>query len=124
MTTSASAEMGGGMFMGHNGSTMQEFSELNSPKVEYRYSTVRPGMSAHDGDVLFRGTKSDRGELKGTAYVFKRGCPPAGYEVTGRQTNDRVVLRGAAPVHAATSCDIIRHDRNVGSATLVFTIAE
>lgn len=124
LSSGARAEMSGSMFMGHNGSTIQEFSEIGNDRVEYRYSSVRPGLSAHEGDVLFRGTKSSRGVVKGTAYVFKRGCPPAGYEVTGRQTNDRVVLRGAAPVHAAGSCDVVRHDPNAASATLVFTIAE
>ena len=124
LSSGAHAEMSGGMFMGHNGSTIQEFGEIGSDRIEYRYSSVRPGLSAREGDVLFRGTKSSRGAVKGTAYVFKRGCPPAGYAVVGWQTNERVVLRGAAPVHAAGSCAVARHDPNAASSTLTFTIAE
>ena len=131
LPSSASAEMAGGMFMGHNGSTIQEFSELNSDKVEYRYSSVRAGIPIQEGAVLFRGTKAKRGQhrgiaylLKGTAFVFKRGCPPAAYEVTGEQTNSRVLLKGAAPVHAKDSCKVVSHDAQHKNATLVFDIAE
>lgn len=120
-----------GMFMGHNGSTIQEFTELNSNNVEYRYSSVRPGLAIQVGAVLFRGTKFQRGKreglaytLKGTAFMFKRGCPPAGYAVIGEQTNSRVVLKGAAPVHAKGSCDVTGYDQWNKNAALLFDIAE
>lgn len=127
----ACAEMAGGMFMGHNGSTIQEFTQLNSDKIEYRYSSVRAGVPIQEGAVLFRGTKAKREQrrgtvylLKGTAFVFKRGCPPAAYEVAGEQTNSRVLLKGAAPVHAKDSCMVVGHDAQHRNATLVFDIAE
>jgi hypothetical protein len=126
----AHAGMVGGMFMGHHGSTIQEFSEAGSDNIEYRYSSVRPGLPVKEGDVLFRGTKSGGGNssepyvLKGLAYVFKRGCPPAGYAVTGQQTNTAVVLHGAAPRRDPHSCDVAGYDRDGKNATLVFDIAE
>ena len=129
LTVTARAAMVAGAFMGHNGSTIQEFSD--GDRVEYRYSSVRIGLPAKQGDVLFRGTKhlSHKSppiayDLQGTAYTFKRGCPPAGYEVRGEQTSTRVILRGAAPRHAADSCAVIGYELNGGNATLVFDIAE
>lgn len=127
----AQAEMTGSMFMGHHGSTIQEFSDASSDKIEYRYSSVRPGLPVKEGDVLFRGTKADTKKtsgpayvLKGLAYVFKRGCPPVVYAVTGEQTNARVVLRGAAPHHEGHSCKVARYDSNGKNAILIFDIAE
>jgi hypothetical protein len=74
--------------------------------------------------VLFHGTTDRRGALRGTAYIFRQGCPPAAYSVAGVQTNDRVVLRGAPPVHGQGSCEVIGHDANSRNATLEFTIGE
>jgi hypothetical protein len=129
LTLAARAAMVAGAFMGHNGSTIQELTD--NDKVEYRYSSVRAGLPAKQGDVLFRGTKQPSRnsphvayELQGTAYTFKRDCPPAGYEVRGEQTSTRVMLRGAAPRHAADSCAVIGYDSNGANATLVFDIAE
>jgi hypothetical protein len=129
LSVTARAAMVAGAFMGHNGSTIQEFSDRD--KVEYRYSNVRTGLPAKPSDVLFRGTKhaSHKSphvayDLQGTAYAFKRGCPPAGYEVRGEQTSTGVILRGAAPRHAADSCAVIGYDSNGANATLLFDIAE
>jgi hypothetical protein len=122
----AHSEMIGGMFMSHHGSTIQEFTD--GDRVEYRYSSVRSGVPAKEGDVLFRGTKRHQAsgafELKGNAFTFRRGCPPAGYGVHGEQTSARVILRGAAPQRAKNSCAVVGYDSNSANAKLVFEIAE
>jgi hypothetical protein len=125
-SATAHGEMIGGMFMSHHGLTIQEFTDGN--RVEYRYSNVRPGVPAGEGDVLFRGTKrleaSGAFELRGTAFTFRRGCPPARYDVQGEQTNARVILRGAAPQRAKNSCAIVGYDPNSVNAKLIFEIGE
>jgi uncharacterized protein len=110
------------MALGHNGSTVQ-MRTTGDNRVEMRYTSVRPGIPAREGALLFRGTTTANGRIRGTAYVFKRGCPPAGYEVSGEQTNSRIVLHGAAPVHG-DGCDIIGYDASSHNARLEFTIAE
>ena len=51
LTVTARAAMVAGAFMGHNGLTIGEFSD--GDRVEYRYSSVRIGLPAKQGDVLF-----------------------------------------------------------------------
>lgn len=109
--------------LGHNGSTVEMLTRPNH-QVEMRYAGVRPGLPVEEGTVLFRGTISDRGELAGTAYVFKRGCPAAGYEVSGWQMESRIVLNGAAPSHAPGSCSIAGYNNHGSNARLEFTIGE
>ncbi len=125
-SATARSEMIGGMFMSHHGSTIQEFTD--GDRIEYRYSSVRSGVPAKEGDVLFRGTKRHKTsgdfELKGIAFTFRHGCPPAAYDVRGEQTNTRVILHGAAPQRAANSCAIVGYDPDSVNAKLVFDIAE
>lgn len=129
LTVTARAAMDAGAFMGHNGSTIQEFTDGDA--VEFRYASVRAGVPARPGDILFRGEKHPSRnsphvayDLQGAAYTFKRGCPPAGYEVRGEQTDTRVILHGAAPRRAPDSCAVVGYDSNGANATLVFDIAE
>jgi len=110
------------MVLGHNGSTVRMTRTGNV--VEIRYSDVRPGLAAEVGTLLFRGTATSSGHIEGTAYTFKRGCPPAGYPVSGQQTNKQIVLLGRAPVHGGNSCDVVAYDPAAASASLVFDIAE
>jgi hypothetical protein len=125
-SAAARSEMIAAMFMSHNGSTIQEFTD--GDRIEYRYSSVRAGVPAKAGDVLFRGTKHHEASgdfgLRGTAFTFKHGCPPAGYEVHGEQTRARITLSGPAPRRATHSCAIVGYDPNSGNAKLVFDIAE
>jgi uncharacterized protein YecT (DUF1311 family) len=116
-------DMVGSTFLQHNGSGLQIFNGRHD-HVEFRYTSVRPGLSAREGEVLFRGVMSEGGRITGTAFVFKQGCPPAPYDVSGMQTARRIVLRGPAPVHEPSSCDIATYDDSVASARLEFTIAE
>jgi hypothetical protein len=108
--------------LGHNGSTIEMIKKGH--QVTMRYSGVRPGLSAQEGAVLFRGIVSDNNTLQGTAYTFKRGCAPAGYAVTGRQTNAKIYLHGEAPVRDRAGCDIVGYDGNGPSGQLEFDIAE
>lgn len=119
----ASDDMVGSTFLQHNGSGLQIF---NGPHdhVEFRYTSVRAGLAAREGDVLFRGVMSEGGRVAGTAFVFRQGCPPAPYDVSGTQTESRIVLKGPAPVREPDSCRIARYDDSVASARLEFTIAE
>jgi uncharacterized protein len=111
------------MAMSHNGSTMQMSTDGNN-NVVIRYSSPRAGLPVREGTVLFEGTVDANGNMSGTAYTFRRGCDPAGYDVSGAQTNSRIVLRGAAPVRDADSCDIISYDSSDRNSRLVFDIAE
>lgn len=82
--------------------------------------TVKPG------DVLFRGKPWDlydsEGGVRGTAYVFRKGCAPAPYEVSGgqRQSWHTLVLRGEAPVRKKSGCDIASYTKTGGNSELVF----
>jgi hypothetical protein len=109
--------------LSHNGSTI-EMRTRPDHQVEMRYKVVRSGLPAEEGAVLFHGTVSDRGEMNGVAYIFKRGCAPAGYDVSGRQSNSRIVLTGAAPIHPPGSCGVARYDDQNSNARLEFTVAE
>ena len=109
-----------GDFYSHNGSTMELFSNGNSvsivyanPKSSLRRLGVRPGT------VLFRGRYSGRGPT-GTAYVFRSGCRPAGYNVEGPITATGIYLKGAAPIRPRGSCNVSNYSWNSGNAELNF----
>ncbi|WP_058633486.1 hypothetical protein [Aureimonas ureilytica] len=89
-----------------------------SPKPSLR-GVVRPGQ------VLFRGTiPATGGTAKGTAFVFRKGCRPAGYSVTGAfsQNADRptLLLTGHAPRRAKSGCGILAHDHGGPNSRLEF----
>lgn len=81
--------------------------------------TVRPGT------LLFQAVApwdpyDDSAIVRGTAYVFKKGCAPAPYEVSGRQEGwHTLVLKGAAPVREKKGCRVIGYKMN-GNSTLKF----
>ena len=106
----------------HNGSVVilypqQGLIVYDQPRASLRGTIKR-------GDVLFRGKiNTDTGEMVGNAYVFKKGCPPLPYLVTGgpfRGGGDHPVLRGAAPVRDPNSCGSIGTSNSSGNATLKF----
>lgn len=82
----------------HNGSLME--AHACDGKFVITYDQPRSGIASQgvrSGTVLFTGTIS--GDLiLGIAYVFKRGCEPASYPVSGRMGNNVIVLDGYAPV--------------------------
>lgn len=106
----------------HNGSVVilypqQGLIVYDQPKASLRGTVKR-------GDVLFRG-KIDMvtGAMVGNAYVFKKGCEPLPYLVSGgpfRGGGDHPVLRGTAPMRDPASCRAIGTSTTSGNATLRF----
>ena len=105
----------------HNGSTM--LWESNGANRVVTYLDPRPGIAntgVRSGTLLFEGRREGR-TMYGTAYTFRRGCPPAPYEVEGQiRSETNVTLRGASPVRARGGCRVVRYNPNGGSATLRF----
>ncbi len=104
----------------HNGSTMQWHSAGQYRRISYY--NPRPGLSVSPGTVLFEGYRTGN-TMSGTAYVFRRGCPPAAYEVSGRinpANQTHVVLYGAAPIRQRGSCRVVGYSSNSANARLEF----
>jgi hypothetical protein len=100
----------------HNGSLME--AHACNGKFVITYDRPRGGIASQgvrSGTVLFTGTISGN-QLLGISHVFKRGCEPASYPVSGRMGDNVIVLEGYAPVRR-DGCRITggRNDR------LVFT---
>jgi hypothetical protein len=83
----------------HNGSTIRWVSDGNK-RTAY-YLAPRAGLNVETGQILFEGER--RGDdIKGTAYTFKVGCPPAPFKVAGKVTNEHeILLEGVQPVRAS-----------------------
>ena len=86
--------------------------------IEIRYSAPRKALQIEPGTLLFRGQER-AGQIQGEAFVFKTGCAPAGYRVTGGRTDGVLMLAGAAP-HRGRGCEIISASRNSKHSNLVF----
>ncbi len=111
----------------HNGSTM--IMETRRRNVEIRYETPSRRMrriGVQQGEILFDGRINRRNKLVGEAFVFRRGCQPAGYDVRGRFKPDvgqeEIILRGAAPIRERGGCSVIDYSRNRNAARLLFTL--
>lgn len=111
----------------HNDSLM-----VADPKrglIIYKKPKKSISNSVKPGDVLFRGRPWDLYEsepgMQGTAYIFRKGCAPEPYAVSGgqRQSWHTLVLRGEAPVRAKKGCDIVSKTRQGGNAELIFESA-
>lgn len=59
--------------------------------------------------------------ISGTADVFKKGCDPAPYPVSGgfRTSWHTIILKGTAPVRAKGSCEVTGYKNN-GNSLLEF----
>jgi hypothetical protein len=93
----------------HNGSlvAVKQLFNGGSGRTEITYVKPHAGLTATPGTLLFSGTyNSKRNWYSGVAYVFKKGCEPAPYPVTGTQTGPGIVLVGPAPIRASNSCDV------------------
>ena len=104
----------------HKGSTV--YLVAQGASREFRYEQPRAGMTDEDarkGTLLFKGVARE-GNYEGTAYIFKRGCNPAPYRVSGPILDDsrRVLMRGNAP-RLNDRCQIIGHIAD----SLEFTLA-
>lgn len=104
----------------HNGSMMTlAVAGIHASIVYHQPRAGLAGIGVTPGTVLFRGTLRS-GALRGTAFTFRRGCPPAPYDVRGRiSPNGTMVLEGAAPVWGA-GCRIDGLSPNSPHARLVF----
>ena len=102
----------GGAIYDHNGSSVA----IDHCTDTIRYVRPRSGMrrqGARSGTLLFSGVGLDgSGRVSGTAYVFKRGCGPAGFHVSGRWRSSGLVLVGDAPVRGS-GCRVTRYRRDV-----------
>lgn len=113
----------------HNGSIVT----IDAAKGLIVYDRPKKSIAAtiKPGTVLFRGQPWEDGNvdivIKGTAYVFKKGCQAAAYEVRGTYHAtygiSRLTLEGAAPMRSKTSCDIVGHNATGTNSKLVFDIA-
>lgn len=87
----------------HNGSRMEVHVcdgrmviEYDRPRSGIAQQGVRPGTVLFRGQVqqMYRGAK-----IGGRAHVFKRGCPPASYDVNGWMDDSGVItMEGRAPI--------------------------
>lgn len=107
---------------GHNGSDVDLTAEHGRIVIVYDY--VRPGMQGlvASGTLLFAGRYDLNGNVSGTAYVFKKNCPPAAYSVHGgfRMGSQSLHLEGKAPIRGKYSCAVVGYTWNSGNASLDF----
>lgn len=90
------------------------------------YYTQPKFKSIKPGTVLFIGRpwwgSDPHAFVEGTAFVFKKGCEPAGYHVVGGyDERDDLVLKGAAPVWSKKGCSIERYSETSPNAELRFS---
>ena len=89
----------------HNGSTVLVDERAGVIRYEAPKASIRAAVSK--GTVLFRGTFAASGAVTGTAYVFKAGCEPAPYAVSGRSQGSTITLKGEAPRRDPNSCAVL-----------------
>lgn len=103
----------------HNGSEMLWRSQGDNRAIYYQ--TPRAGLPVAPGTLLFDGQRVGD-VLQGTARIFRQGCPPAEYWVSGPILDEtHVILRGAAPVRASSGCTVTGYSETSSNATLEFT---
>lgn len=101
----------------HNGSTVELTDDrivYSQPKASLR-GVVKPGTVLVEGE--WNGER-----FSGTAYAFKKGCPPAPYAVSGgrveRPGQLDMVLRGAGPIRKG--CAVVGYSDRSPHSRLVF----
>jgi len=110
----------------HNGSTMVVSNNDGNILIEYerpKSSMRKQGVS--NGTMLFEGTINGN-RLNGVARVFRRGCTPAEYNVTGRWNvgTGQLSLRGSAPIRVRGGCRVVRYSNSSSNAYLLFNITQ
>ncbi|MBD2745715.1 hypothetical protein IC232_03300 [Microvirga sp. BT688] len=108
----------------HNGSGMY----VNKGAGTIRYAAPKASIAGtvKEDTVLFRGEFKNapgleaRGTVSGIAFVFKKGCEPAPYQVVGTYDASTVTMKGAAPRRAKDSCAILETTKNSPHSVLKF----
>ena len=108
----------------HNGSSMLVINNDGNITIQYarpKSSMRRQGVG--NGTTLFTGTINGQ-QLSGVAYVFRRGCAPAAYNVSGTWivNTGQLILRGAAPRRVRGGCRITGYTNSGSNAYLLFNI--
>jgi hypothetical protein len=103
----------------HNGSGMKLIA--NGKQRRFQYDIPRAALKSvgvKRGDTVFSGSRNGN-EYSGTAYIFKKGCDPQGYPVSGPVSNDErtITLTGQRP-HIGNGCSVDRYSDD----TLVFEL--
>lgn len=109
----------------HNGSKM--VVSIDGSYVEIRYERPKSSLRKHgvrSGTILFSGELRGR-SMEGEAKVFRRGCEPEAYWVSGRYRSgmSRFTLRGEAPKRESGGCDVVDYTSSGSNARLRFTRA-
>lgn len=103
----------------HNESLV-ELSHSPSGVVEIRYRQPKPSLKVDAGTLLFHGQER-AGQLTGSAFLFKVGCEPAEYRVTGRRTDGVLALEGDAPRRDPQSCAVMAASKAPKLSRLLFS---
>lgn len=108
------------LVLNHNGSAMR----ILPKEGKILYLQPRRGLSSvKAGHVLFKGKPWEAGgPFSGTAYTFRKGCPPAPYRVEAfyEGFTETLTLRGAAPVREKKGCRVIGYSKEDDNAELTF----
>lgn len=119
----AQAAIGDRSVFDHNGSAV--VIDPNAGTIVYRDPKKSISGMVKSGALLFEATRpwdpyDDDAVIKGTAYVFKRGCDPVPYKVSGRQKGwHTLILKGAAPIRQKDGCNVVGYKMN-GNSILKF----
>ncbi len=107
--------------LNHNGSAMRVLP--HEGKILYLEPRKGLAPAIKSGQVLFEGKPwTPGGAFSGTAYSFRKGCPPAPYRVESfyEAWVETLTLRGAAPVRETRGCKVIGYNLESDNATLQF----
>lgn len=107
----------------HNGSEMDVDPEAGT--ILYREPKPTIAGTVKPRTLLFKADRpwdvyDEKSVVEGTAYVFKKGCEPAPYRVSGRHEGwHTLILKGPAPIREKNGCRVIGYKNN-GNSTLKF----
>jgi hypothetical protein len=102
----------------HNGSIMI----VDYQEQTIRYMIPKRSLAVESVQMSFAGTIQYRGAAEGIAYVYKRGCGFAMYEVRGGYDASipGYVMVGAAPIREKGGCRVVGYTMNSPNARLVY----
>lgn len=109
----------------HNGSVVRISTDvIKSDGSVIFYDKPKPALvdTVKQRQVLFVGNLNSSRPMLGTAFAFKKGCPPAPYPVKGeyRDGNNTLILTGPGPVRAKDGCDVVSYSATSPHSRLVF----